>query len=121
MIDIAIDGADQVDPQVNLVKGGGGRCSKKKSAAAAKQFVVMVDHEAQNRTPGKFCRLKWFRSDGVAPHATSNKPPEDKPCCANAPAPYFKPRPAMSSSISICRRSTTRPHWKSGESNPRHR
>ncbi|MBS0160790.1 MAG: ribose-5-phosphate isomerase RpiA [Nitrospira sp.] len=45
MIDIAIDGADQVDPQLNLVKGGGGALLKEKIvAAAAKQFVVMVDH-----------------------------------------------------------------------------
>ena len=45
MIDVAIDGADQVDPQLNLVKGGGGALLKEKIvAAAAKQFIVMVDH-----------------------------------------------------------------------------
>ena len=44
-IDVAIDGADQVDPHFNLVKGGGGALLKEKIvAAAAKQFVVMVDH-----------------------------------------------------------------------------
>ncbi len=44
-IDVAIDGADQVDPRFNLVKGGGGALLKEKIvAAAAKQFVVMVDH-----------------------------------------------------------------------------
>ncbi len=44
-IDVAIDGADQVDPQFNLVKGGGGALLKEKIvAAAAKRFVVMVDH-----------------------------------------------------------------------------
>jgi ribose 5-phosphate isomerase A len=44
-IDIAIDGADQVDPHFNLVKGGGGALLKEKIvAAAAKRFVVMVDH-----------------------------------------------------------------------------
>lgn len=45
MIDVAIDGADQVDPKLNLVKGGGGALLKEKIvAAAAKQFIVMVDH-----------------------------------------------------------------------------
>ena len=45
MIDVAIDGADQVDPHFNLVKGGGGALLKEKIvAAAAKRFVVMVDH-----------------------------------------------------------------------------
>lgn len=45
MIDLAIDGADQVDPKLNLVKGGGGALLKEKIvAAAAKQFIVMVDH-----------------------------------------------------------------------------
>lgn len=44
-IDVAIDGADQVDPQFNLVKGGGGALLKEKIvAAAAQQFVVVVDH-----------------------------------------------------------------------------
>jgi ribose 5-phosphate isomerase A len=44
-IDLAIDGADQVDPRLNLVKGGGGALLKEKIvAAAAKRFIVMVDH-----------------------------------------------------------------------------
>ncbi len=45
MIDVAIDGADQVDPALNLVKGGGGALLKEKIvASAAKRFIVMVDH-----------------------------------------------------------------------------
>ncbi|HEX6949668.1 MAG TPA: ribose-5-phosphate isomerase RpiA [Nitrospira sp.] len=44
-IDVAIDGADQVDPSFNLIKGGGGALLKEKIvAASAKQFVVLVDH-----------------------------------------------------------------------------
>ena len=40
-----IDGADQVDPGFNLIKGGGGALLKEKIvAASAKQFIVMVDH-----------------------------------------------------------------------------
>jgi ribose 5-phosphate isomerase A len=45
VIDIAIDGADQVDPGFNLIKGGGGALLKEKIVAAwAKQFIVLVDH-----------------------------------------------------------------------------
>lgn len=44
-IDVAIDGADQVDPAMNLIKGGGGALLKEKIvAASAKQFIVLVDH-----------------------------------------------------------------------------
>ena len=44
-IDVAIDGADQVDPSFNLIKGGGGALLKEKIvAASAKQFVVLIDH-----------------------------------------------------------------------------
>ncbi len=47
-IDVAIDGADQVDPQFNLIKGGGGALLKEKIvAASAKQFIVVVDHTKQ--------------------------------------------------------------------------
>ena len=43
-LDIAIDGADQVDPAGWLVKGGGGAHTREKIvAAAADRFVVIVD------------------------------------------------------------------------------
>jgi ribose 5-phosphate isomerase A len=42
-LDVAIDGADQVDPQGWLVKGGGGAHTREKIvAAAADRFVVIV-------------------------------------------------------------------------------
>ncbi|WP_455378275.1 ribose-5-phosphate isomerase RpiA [Petrachloros mirabilis] len=45
VIDVAIDGADQVDPGFNLIKGGGGALLKEKIvAASAKQFIVLIDH-----------------------------------------------------------------------------
>jgi len=44
-IDVAFDGADQVDRSFNLIKGGGGALLKEKIvAASAKQFVVLVDY-----------------------------------------------------------------------------
>jgi ribose 5-phosphate isomerase A len=47
-VDVAIDGADQVDRAFNLIKGGGGALLKEKIvAASAKQFIVMVDYTKQ--------------------------------------------------------------------------
>jgi ribose 5-phosphate isomerase A len=43
-LDLAIDGADEVDPGFNLIKGGGAAHSREKIVAAmAGQFVVIVD------------------------------------------------------------------------------
>ncbi|PTK89686.1 ribose 5-phosphate isomerase A [Staphylococcus gallinarum] len=43
-IDLAIDGADEVDPNLNLIKGGGGALFREKVIdAMAKRFVVLVD------------------------------------------------------------------------------
>jgi ribose 5-phosphate isomerase A len=43
-LDIAIDGADQIDPQGWLVKGGGGAHTREKIvAAAAERFIVIAD------------------------------------------------------------------------------
>lgn len=43
-IDIAIDGADQVDSELNLIKGGGGaHLMEKIVASSAKRFIVIVD------------------------------------------------------------------------------
>lgn len=43
-LDVAIDGADDVDPQLNLVKGGGGALLREKMVeVCAKKFIVIVD------------------------------------------------------------------------------
>jgi len=43
-IDIAIDGADEVDPQKNLIKGGGAAHTREKIVdSLATQFIVVVD------------------------------------------------------------------------------
>ncbi len=44
-LDVAVDGADQVDPHFHLIKGGGGALLREKIVAgAARTFVVLVDH-----------------------------------------------------------------------------
>jgi len=43
-IDITIDGADEVDPYGNLIKGGGGALLREKIVAeATKEYVIIVD------------------------------------------------------------------------------
>ena len=43
-IDITIDGADEVDPDFNLIKGGGGALLREKiMAQASKRFVIIID------------------------------------------------------------------------------
>ncbi|EAZ91210.1 ribose-5-phosphate isomerase RpiA [Crocosphaera chwakensis] len=43
-IDMAIDGADEVDPQKNLIKGGGAAHTQEKIVdSLAEQFIVVVD------------------------------------------------------------------------------
>lgn len=45
-IDVAVDGADEVDPQLNLIKGLGGALVREKVvASAAKLFLVVVGAE----------------------------------------------------------------------------
>jgi ribose 5-phosphate isomerase A len=45
-LDIAIDGADQIDPRGWLIKGGGGALTREKIvAAAARRFVVIASAE----------------------------------------------------------------------------
>lgn len=52
-IDIAVDGADEVDPQLNLIKGLGGALVREKIvAAAAKKFVILVGPEKLVQTLG---------------------------------------------------------------------
>jgi ribose 5-phosphate isomerase A len=54
-IDIDIDGADEIDPQLNLIKGGGGALLREKIiASASRRFVVVGDSSKQVAHLGKF-------------------------------------------------------------------
>jgi ribose 5-phosphate isomerase A len=54
-IDITIDGADELDPRLNLIKGGGGALTREKViASASKKMVVVADSSKVVSVLGKF-------------------------------------------------------------------
>jgi ribose 5-phosphate isomerase A len=46
-VDITIDGADEIDPQLNLIKGGGGALLREKIVAQASHRVIIVAVESK--------------------------------------------------------------------------
>lgn len=55
VLDLAIDGADEIDPDLNLIKGGGGALLREKIvAAAAKDMLVIADGSKLVSTLGAF-------------------------------------------------------------------
>jgi len=54
-IAVTVDGADEVDPQLRLIKGGGGAMLREKVVASAtKQLVIVADASKQVPALGKF-------------------------------------------------------------------
>ncbi len=54
-IDVTVDGADEVDPQLRLIKGGGGAMLREKVVASAtKTMIVVADASKQVQKLGKF-------------------------------------------------------------------
>jgi ribose 5-phosphate isomerase A len=57
-LDVAVDGADEVDPRLDLIKGYGGALVREKVvAAAARRFLVLVGAEKLVKTLGSRGRL----------------------------------------------------------------
>merc|ERR1719229_1815139 len=84
-LDVAIDGADEVDPALNLVKGGGGALFREKIVEmCAKKFVVIVDESklCDGLGPGfpvpveivPFCHEHTMRQIGKLPALVGCKP-----------------------------------------------
>jgi len=81
VLDLAIDGADEVDPGLQLIKGLGGALLREKMIAqAAKEFIVMVDASKQVPSLGSKAPLPvevitfnweahqpWIRALGAEP------------------------------------------------------
>ena len=54
-LDLTIDGADEIDPALNLIKGGGGALTREKIvAASSRRMVVVADASKQVTTLGRF-------------------------------------------------------------------
>ena len=54
-IDVTVDGADEVDPELRLIKGGGGAALREKIVASAtKNLVIVADASKQVARLGKF-------------------------------------------------------------------
>ncbi len=68
-IDLTIDGADEVDEEMNLIKGGGGALLREKIVAAASRFYIIIVDEGNDSSRHlglnfPRCRSKWLHSDG---------------------------------------------------------
>jgi len=100
-LDVAIDGADEVDPDLALVKGGGGALLREKMVEVmAKKFIVIVDESklCKGLGPGfplpveitPFCHMHTLRTIAALPSvagceavlrmgsSSSNKPDGDE-------------------------------------------
>lgn len=54
-LSVTIDGADEADPELNLIKGGGGALLQEKMvAAASKKLIIIADHTKVVEQLGKF-------------------------------------------------------------------
>ena len=69
-IDVTIDGADEVDPDLNLIKGGGGALLREKVVAqASRQNVIIVDDSKLSARLG----TKWALPVEVIPFAAKTE------------------------------------------------
>jgi ribose 5-phosphate isomerase A len=84
-LDVAIDGADEVDPNLNLVKGGGGALLREKMVeVCADKFIVIVDESklCDGLGPGfplpveitPFCHEHTLRTVANLPSVAGCKP-----------------------------------------------
>ena len=84
VLDVAIDGADEVDPNLALVKGGGGALLREKMVEVmAKKFVVIVDDSklCKGLGPGfplpveitPFCHMHTLRTIAALPSVAGSE------------------------------------------------
>jgi ribose 5-phosphate isomerase A len=58
VLDLALDGADEVDPELRLIKGGGGALLREKTViSAARRFVVVAEEVKRVERLGEHFRL----------------------------------------------------------------
>jgi ribose 5-phosphate isomerase A len=113
-LDLAVDGADEIDPALNLLKGGGGALLREKLVIAAARHVVIVAESPKlvprlgttKALPVEVVRFAWpttrSRILDLLPSATLRPTPDGSPfvtTCSTAPSPppTSPPWPAPSS------------------------
>jgi len=70
VIDVTIDGADEVDPALNLIKGGGGALLREKVVAqASRQNIIIVDESKLSPRLG----TRWALPVEVLPFAAKTE------------------------------------------------
>merc|ERR1719428_2015554 len=99
-LDVAIDGADEVDPDLNLVKGGGGALFREKIVeVCAKKFIVIVDES------------KLF--PGLGPGFPL--PVEIVPFCHEHTARQIEALPALEGARAVLRRGSAASNKRDGD------
>lgn len=90
-IDLTLDGADEVDEQLNLIKGGGGALLREKIVAqASRREVIMIDESKLSEKlgshfplPVEAAQFGWMRQQefitGLGGKATLRMDPSGKP------------------------------------------
>jgi ribose 5-phosphate isomerase A len=74
-LDLTIDGADEFDPGLNLIKGGGGALLHEKIVATASDQMVVIADRSNTWTVSAAFRCRWrsCRSAGRPPRRWSRK------------------------------------------------
>merc|ERR1712129_687296 len=92
-LDVAIDGADAVDPALNLIKGGGGALFREKIVEeCAEKFIVIVDDTKIVDGLGPRSRCQWRSRPSAGsipcgPSLSCLRSPAASRSCASAPRP----------------------------------
>ncbi|MBG1232103.1 ribose-5-phosphate isomerase RpiA [Aestuariivirga litoralis] len=69
-LDFTVDGADEIDPQFRMIKGGGGALHREKIVASSSRFVICICDESKKvETLGKFPLPVEVSKYGVNPTA----------------------------------------------------
>ena len=98
-IDITIDGADEIDPRLDLIKGAGGALLREKIVASASRRLVIVADSTFVRTPHRggasslirpFVVQRWRSIGQPVPPCVS--PPRPGPPRARRGTPRSAPR-----------------------------
>jgi ribose 5-phosphate isomerase A len=97
-LDLTIDGADEIDPALNLIKGGGGALLREKIvAAASSRMIVIADASKRVAALGQFPLPIEVNSSASAPPAGRSKK-SSKPAAVPARSRRASRRTAMFSS-----------------------